>query len=488
MHHKPSNRVRIIKRLAIYTGLTLLVVSIVTFIIMFILGYRFDSDNNQLEQYSFFQFGSSPSGATVTVDEVVIGAKTPNKTPISAGSHSVVMWRDGYETWQKTVDAKAGIMTWLNYTLLVPKNLVAEPVADYASVYQSMASPKGHYMLVQEKSYKPTFNLVDLGADLIQSTELTIPNSIFSEPTMLGVTHNFQIEKWDEGGRFVLIKHTYSGTDEWLVLDTQDADLSKNITRTFNAPLSNIAFYGTSGNLFYALDSNDIRKLDLSLGTISRTLVSNVTSFEVYESNIITYVGYTTAGVNERVVGIYRDGDEQAFVLRTITSAVDVPVYIATAHYFNEDYVAIVEGKKVDILSGSYPNTENEVLTSLKIIASFDATEDIHKLMFSPIGQYVFVQSDAYFASYDLEYQIMASSTIEGTGAVSPIRWLDENYIWSDRGGSLTIREFDGANVHTINPVLFGQDVTLTHNGRYLYSINKTEAGAQLQRVLMILP
>ena len=80
------------------------------------------------------------------------------------------------------------------------------------------------------------------------------------------------------------------------------------------------------------------------------------------------------------------------------------------------------------------------------------------------------------------------ASTIEGTGVAPTLRWLDDNYMWSDLGGSLTIREFDGTNKHTINAVQAGQGVTLTDNGRYLYSINKSTTGYQLQRVRMILP
>lgn len=489
MYHRPPRRKLLIKLIATYTGLILLVLAIVTFISLFVLGFRFDVDKGHIEQYAFLQFDSSPSGASVTVDGASVGMATPNKTSLPAGKHEVAMKRNGYETWTKSVDAKAGVITWLNYTLLVPSKLVVEPIANYESVYLSLASPKGRSILVQRLAETPTFSLVDLSSDTPKSTELTIPANSYSQASTAGVTHTFQIDRWDDGGRYVLIKHTYGSNNEWLVLDTQNVALTKNITGLSGLlNISKITFSGTSGNLFYALDSGDIRKLDLSTGINSRPLVSNVTSFEIYESNIIAYVGVTTTSADKRVVGLYRDGDDRSYILRTVTSSKDVPLNIATTHYFNEDYVVIAEGKKVDILGGSYPNTASDDVTSLKIIASFETKEDVRELMFSPIGQYVFIQSGAYFASYDLEYQTFSSSNIEGTGVVSPIKWLDENYVWSNRDGKLTIREFDGTNAHTINLVLAGQDVALTHNGRYLYSINQVGIGFQLQRVRMILP
>ena len=105
-------------------------------------------------------------------------------------------------------------------------------------------------------------------------------------------------------------------------------------------------------------------------------------------------------------------------------------------------------------------------------------------------GDYLLVQSGANFASYDIEHKKVTTSVVASdvTTAVGPLKWLDDNYVWSDYNGSVTIREFDGANSHLINEVVIGQDVVLSQNGRYLYSIGKNVTGYQLQRVRMILP
>ena len=489
MYIKPSKRKELIKHTVVYILMAAAVFVIVSLITLFMLGFRFDLDKGNLEQYAFLQFSSSPSGATVTIDGGVVGSKTPSKSSVPAGKHEVVMWRDGYETWNKSVDVKAGTLTWLNYTLLVPKKLAVEPVANYDSLYMTLATPKGNDLIVQKRADTPTFELVDLSSDKIKSTSLTIPTNLYSEATAPGVTHTFKIEKWDDSERHVLVGHFYGGKNEWLILDTQNVSLTKNITKIFDLAFSNVVFSGTSGDILYALDSNDIRRLDLVAGTVSRPLVSNVTAFEIYnESKVITYVGSGKAGANERVAGIYREGDDYPSVIRTTIASQDVPLHISTAHYFNEDYVAISEGKKVDILSGSYPNTTSDNANSMKVISTFEAKQNINKLSFSPTGEFILAQSGAYFASYDLEYQKLVSSTIEGNGSSLSLKWLDSNYLWSDRDGKLTIREFDGANAHNINSVTSGQDATLTNNGRYLYSINQTGTGFQLQRVRMILP
>jgi hypothetical protein len=489
MQKKSVNKKRrqLIKRVITYAGMVLSVFIIVTFIVFFLLGYRFDSNNGRIEQYALLQFNSVPAGATVKVDGKIISSQTPNKTTVSAGKHVISMAKTGYETWTKNIEIKSGILDWLNYALLVPKKLTVESVASYETMNSSLASSDGHYMLIQPKTDSSTFDLVDLSADTVKTTKITIPAEAITDSTTVGVTHTFQIINWDDSNRYVLIKHSYGDKYEWLDLDTQDTKSTKNITKLFDFAISDIRFTGTTGNVFFALGSGDIRKLDLSAGTISRPLISKVISFGVYDSNVITYVAAGDTDAGQKVVGLFRDGDDKSYVLKTIQDGNDAVVNVASAQYFNEDYVAISVGKQVDIFGGSYPSSA-ATINSLKLLTTQTLSDNIQNLSFSPTGEYVLTQSGADFSSYDLEYQLLASSSVAGGGVTSPFRWLNDNYVWSDNNGRLTVREFDGENVHTINAMTVGQSAVLTDNGRYIYSINNTTTGYQLQRVRMILP
>jgi hypothetical protein len=485
MYHKPLGHKELIKLIVLYAIMTLAVIIIVTFVVLFVLGYRFDTTKGQLEKYAFLQFNSAPAGATVMVDGRDTGTKTPNKKFVPAGSHNVTMELDGYRTWQKTVNTKSGTLVWLNYALFIPQKLKVETVANYGSLHSTLASPDKRYMIIEESYNSPTFVLVDTSSDTIKSTNLTIPSDQYSESSTAGVTHTFQITSWDDGGRYVLVKHGFGDKSEWLTVDTQNTSLTKNITRLFDINIDSIRFSDTSGNVFYALVLNGIRKLNLSAGTISKPLVSDVTSFDISsESNAVLYIGTSNTDASKKVAGIYHDGDDKTRIFRTVASGDEL--HIAAGHYFNEDYLAVSDNKKVNIWKVNYSSITDDNIYK-KAVTSFTAQEDIHNLMFSPAGEYVLVQAGAYFASYDLEYKTFASSTIDGSGDTLPLKWLDNCHIWSDRGGKLTIREYDGQNVNTINNVTFGQDVFLTRNGHYIYSINKTTSGYQLQRAKMII-
>lgn len=491
MYRRPTKRQQTIRQVITYIAMTVSVLVIVAGVTLLLLGYRLDTNNGQLEQGAFLQFETVPSGATITIDGQTLSARTPAKNTVRAGTHTFVMQRDGYETWQKTLDVKAGTLTWLNYARLVPKDRPAQTVTAYATIAGSLATADGKTMLIQKEASVPTFDVVDLRSDDVKTSTITIPANLYSSATTAGIAHTFTIDKWDDGGRYVLLAHTFGDKKEWLTLDTRDVAASKNVTKVLDLDISSIVFSGTSGNILYALSNGDIRKLDLSAGTISRSLVTHVTNFDLFETNVITFVGMDPADTTKRVVGLYREGDTGAHILRTTQSdAATTPLHIVTSRYFNQDYVAIAEGAKVDVVRGSYPSSAADDTTSLLPFTSFTFGTNVDRLSFSPDGDYLLAQSGVQFTSLDIEHERFNNYTVDldSSVIVAPFKWLDTDHTWSDYTDQLTIREFDGANAATINQSVTGQGVALTQNGRWLYSVGKTETGYQLQRVRMILP
>ncbi len=486
MHQHDSKRKKTVKLIAVYTGMTLITLVIVACIVLIVLGFRFDTNKQSLEQYAFLQFNSAPTGSMVAIDGNRVNNVTPNKTSVPEGTHEVVIWRDGYETWRKTLDVKKGTLTWLNYALMVPKKLTVEPMVSYDNLSTSIASLAGKYIAIQQSADKPVFDIVQIDNDSVISSQINIPKKDYSEAYTTSMKHNFKIVKWDTGERYLLIQHTYNDSIEWLVVDSQDANNTKNVTKLFNLSFTDLDFSGTSGNILFGLESGNIRKLDIKSETVSKLLVTNVKQFSLYGQDIITYISDGDKGT--RLVGLYRDSDQASFVLRTINADDKSAIKVISTHYFNEDYVAIVDNNKVYILSGNYSGSLFNNASDMKSVNEFSVTSDVQEISFSPSGQYLMTQSGANFTSYDLEYKKIVSSTVDNTGSASPLKWLNGSYVWSDNGNNLNIREFDGANPRVINPVITGQEAVITKNGKYIYSLNKSANGYQLQRVLMVLP
>ena len=213
-----------------------------------------------------------------------------------------------------------------------------------------------------------------------------------------------------------------------------------------------------------------------------------MSSFSLYQTNVITYVGTDPSDAKKTVVGLYKEGDNAPHILRSVTTTND-PLHIATAHYYNKDYVVISQGKHVDITSGSYPSSSSSDMSSLRQFASFDFTGNVDSVSFSPKADYLLVQSGVHFESYDIEYQQASDYmlTTDTNVTVPAIKWLDDDHTYTDYNGSLVMREFDGGNASTLNQSSPAQGVALSQNGKFIYSIGKTATGYQLQRVRMML-
>jgi len=482
MYRRRSKRELLIRRIFTYIIMVVSIIGIAAVVLLFVLGYRLDSENG-LEQGALLQFNTQPTGANVQVDGKLLGSTTPNKSTVLAGSHTIIMSKAGYDNWQKTVNTPAGTLTWLDYAILVPQKLSVQTISQYASLAADLPSPDQKTIILQPQADQATFDLVDISGTNPKTTTITLPSSDYSQAGVAGITHSFTLDRWDPNGRYVLIKHTYGDKTEWIVLDTQNPTNSKNISAILAIDLTSLRFSGTSGNTLFALSDGTIRKIDINADTISGPLVTNVDSFDLYETNIITYVGHDSN--NKPLVGLYQDGDTESDVLQTADSSDGL--HITTTRYYTDNYVAISVGNDVTILKGSYPHSSADS-TSLKPYAQFSFSEPVSSMSFSPEGEYLTVQTGLAFETYDLEHTQSYTGAVDASTAGQPLQWLSQAYLYGDDDGKLTIREFDNTNIHMINTAAIGYDATLSPTGRYLYSIGKDAKNQfTLQRVKMIL-
>jgi hypothetical protein len=461
------------------------IVLTVTAIVLSILGFRLDSENGRLEQGALVQFDSLPSGARVSIDGEKTSMQTPGKRTVFAGMHSFMMENDRYRTWTKSLDLAAGTLTWLDYVRLVPVELKSELVRQYDTVSAVKASPDLRTMLVQTDSTRPVFERVDIRDQAVRSSSLVVPEELYAESTNEAVSHRFTLDAWDPSGRYILVQHEFNASTEWLVLDTEDGERTRNISRLLAMTFTDLQFSGTSGNILYGLSDGIVRKVDLSNATISRALISSVTSFSLYDTNVITYVGRDNTS-NLPLVGLYRDGDAEPTVLRTAALA-ETPLAITTTRHYNDRYIAIAEDRTVTVYEGDYPSSSQGV-KDLEVVEEFKTSGVVGLLSFSPRGNYLVAQSGARFVSYEVEYDRLHQSTLsDDIAATDTLRWLDNAYLWTVLDGALSTREFDGNYAHSLLSAVAGFDVTLSQNGRYVYAMTQTPTSYALQRVTLTL-
>jgi hypothetical protein len=490
MYHQPSKRRQLIQRVVTYGFMSVATVALVTVLVFVMLGYQFNSTDGKVEQGGLVQFDSQPNGANVTIDGTNFGTRTPSKTTMTSGQHFVTMNRSGYNTWQKSVKVIPGSVLWLNYTRLIPTKLSPANIADFPIVSSTAASPDAKWMAIKEDPATPGLHLEDLTRDEVKTTELVLPSDSYTHPTE-GKTQSFSIEKWDPDSRYILMKHIYDdGKIEWMVVDSQNATLTKNVTKLLDIDASNIVFDGGNSHIMYAQIGADIRKVDLNAATLSRPLVSNVAEFSIYDRSTIVYSTMLSPDTQKRSVGYYEDGAAQPYTIRTYADDGQKPLHIAIGKYFGDMYEAINYGDTVEVLKGNLPKANTSKSSGLRSIAKMDLVGGAQYLSIMTEGRFVVAQSGATFQVYDLELKKETTTTLKGSSAItSKLNWIDNYMLWSDRDNMLRLYEFDGANQHDIMPVAAGFSVTLSPNAKYIYGVVKSESGMyHLERVRMILP
>lgn len=484
MFRRPTPKQQLIQRIVVSVLAVLSVLIIVSMTVLFILGYRLDIENRRLEQGSLLQFDSTPNNAGIWIDGSYTGSSTAAKRTVIAGEHEFMVARDGYEDWTRRLNVTAGTLTWLDYIRMVPRNRPTTDVVEYNSLVAAKASPDRKTYFIQEDASEPVFSIVDLRSETVRSSTLTLPDNLYTASGSGDGVSEFKVRQWDHGGRYIIVTHHFNKDVEWLVIDTQNVNSSRNVTRLLGVQPKDLQFVGTDGRTLYSLNSDStLRKLDLGSQTISRPLVGKVSSFSIdHDTKIVSYVGVDPGDSERRVVGVYRDGDAKGYVLRGITT--DSVLAITTSLYHGNDYVAIAEGGTVTVLKGSYPRSEQDI-DQLKSFATINLDGSVRNLSFGKGGRFLVAQTNDSFVGYEIEHR--RSRIVAFTQKGTTLNWLDEAYLWSDMGGELKMRDFDGSNTNSIMSVAEGFDATLSQNGRFMYAIGERDNGFALQRMYMIL-
>lgn len=482
MYHPPSSRRQIAKRVLVYSIMTLAVIALVSTLVFYTIGYRFNSNEGTFAQGGLVQMSSRPSGADITINGNSFGSRTSAKTTLAAGSHFIAMQREGYHAWQKTVEVEAGNLLWLNYTRLVPMELNPTSVAELDNVSSTAASQNNQTYAIWQSAEEPVFTLADISSQTVETEEIELPEDVYTVPDE-DESQQFAIDSWGPDSRYLLVNHSYGDTQEWLVIDTDNPEQSSNVTRLLAIEADEIKFSYQSSDEVYALIGSDVRRVDLSAATMSRPILTEVAEFSVTESDRLSYVSLLDEETNQKTVGYYEPGLEAAQSLRTIQDEADTETHVALGEYYGDQYQAISHGSQLTITSGEPASEE------LETVADLEMSEEIHHLSIKTGGRYVVAQTNQAYSVYDIELEKHSITPIKGEADIDKeLKWLDNYHLASDRSGHLRMYEFDGANQRNLMEVAPGFAMTYSPDAEYAYAITPAEDDSySLSRVQLVI-
>lgn len=478
-----SKRAQLALRFFTYGVMAVSTILLTSIAIFYAMGYRFNQSSLTIEQGGLLQLRSAPEGATVFVDgKERKDLRTPARAYLTAGSHTIQMRLNGYQTWARSFDLQAGQLLWLDYARLVPEDIVTKPVRAFAGVAGAEFSPDRRWLIMSEKPNSSTFTIFDL-SDETRPTAITTTIPADQLTLKDGQPGEFSILEWDFGSRSVLVRHKTSEVSEVLRIDRTRPDEAVNISKLFGLSIGEVHFAGGNHSVVYARTSDVLRRLDIDAGSASATLVGGVSDFELYGEDRIAFVANRQVVVDgnslpRKVVGTYQDGKE--VLVREYESSTDIKIDLT--EYFRDQYLAISNGSGAVEIIRDPAEKGIESPTYVKV----DLGKDVQWLSFSSNGRMLVAGNGSKWVTHDLEVAQTYLNDLEGLDVTRPLEWLDDYYLWTDAGDKLLIVEFDGQNSRQIVGVVQGHTVSLSQNGRSLFSFTTSDAGAIMQSSRMV--
>lgn len=461
--------------------MSIAVITVVTFLVFVMLGFRFNRDTNTVQQGGLVQFATQPIDAKVKIGNADLTSLTPSKITVNPGRYTVTMNRSDYKPWQKTVDVRAAEVLWLTYAKLLPNSIETTNQGDFSQIAQVRSSPNGKFFAVVEDAAQPRITVVDVSSDTPKRESVEIPADILP-----GDTTSYAIQLWNpDSNRLLITAATPSGT-KWLLLNVDQPRESINVSNRFTTPLASAQFDPRGGDRVIATtEARDLQLVDLGSSSAERTTVmTNVASVTTYNNEAITIVDAPEDGVKR--ISYLSLGSKKTKELTRLKTNDQVLADIAS--YFNDTYLAYTNGSKIELkMLSSFPSSQSDAKLTFKQITSTELPSTATYMSLRSGGRFLVSQYDGGIDTYDLELQKHTIATVP-TLKTDELRWLDRYHYYVTDGAQVSLAEFDGSNPGIITQSNTVFDAVTTDNAKYFYSFNKNASGSfTLRRSQLIL-
>lgn len=437
-------------KIRLYIGYALMACALVigsTILFFEARGFDINRKTGEIIQNGLVFVNAHPEPATVYVNGRREG-QTDMRLTIPTGDYTFEFTRDGYRKWQRTFHLDGSTIERLDYVFMFPEQLNTTQIRDYARAPTfASQSPDRKWLLVQQPDNFSTFDVFDLGnQDNPSVTSFTLPANLMNRSAG---GDKLELVEWSTDNRHVLVRHTFKGGSEFVLIDRQQPDESFNLNTRFNTPIHRIALRDKKFDKFHILDKNGgtLRFADSKSGQIT-DVAEQVFSFKSYSDNVVFYVTGAKATKGRVNVNILKD--DKIFTIRELTAGKRYPIDIT--RYDNEWFMAVGSDAdaKAYVYHEVFRDLERQPSRTPGPIAVF-RVDDLSHIAVSANTRFISVQGGSRFAIYDAEhdrrYQYDTKLKFaEGQKAT----WMDGHRLTAVIDGKLRVWDYDGINMQSL--------------------------------------
>lgn len=471
--HLPHSRTELARRYGVLLFMTIVTTMLTAISLLLILGYQIDPAEQTLTQGGLVKYDSFPTGATITQNNNILSSKTPHQQTQAAKSYQVNYSLKGYRPWNSRFTVEPGKLAWANYARLVPNTITITDLRTFPTLAQNLMSPNHHYMAALISSDQPLVTLIDLSDPKdLAITDIPIPPDVMAAADNKPQT--FTLHEWSRDSAYFTLKHTYGDNQvEFLRFQRSAGNKIVNITKLLGSPFTEVRFYNTSHDEFYALSEGNLRRITVTgEGTLSAPIAERVSEFSLYKDSAVIYV-------IDRAEGKLVEANVRGTKINIASAPKTAAVHVSIGNYYDNFYAAMA----IDNLLYIYKlNTGTK---KAAFYATITLAAPASWIDMATTSRHVEAGHDTGYFIYDIDtrhaYGIVAKGT-RGEFGNQPLRWLDESYVIFNADNTLTIRDYTGFNSEKIADAPTGYDSTLSRDEKSIFYIAAGEGTARILR------
>lgn len=404
----------------------------------------------KVERQGMLQIYSTPTGANVAVDgDAPWYQRTNTSKVLSSGEHEIILTKDGYDSWRKTVSINEGLLYRVHYPRLFllerEKSTAFSPTKapSFATI-----SPDYNSMLLIDNT--TSWTLLNLNRDEIEPTAIDV-SAIFTfvskaDGAASGLfTGKIISANWSNDNEHVLLQVDSDDglAEEWVVLNVKNPKNSVNITREFAADFDAVRIFDSSASTLLALGDGNLRKIDITSRQISAILAEDVKSYDFYESDLIYF--------SDNKIFAGKLNDPKTIIL----TEVEDDSRVLVSKFYDEKYNFVISKNKVELMKQD----------NFELVFEDELSFVPETLKIGQGGSFIFMQNGTNVAVLDMEIMTIREWQLDSVN----YGWLDSSMLYAVKDGALIVYDFDGLNRRELSNNISARFPVTIVNNKWLY-------------------
>jgi len=437
------------RRIYVGYGLFAIAIGLATLIIGFLAnGFYVDRSGDFIQNGLVF-IDSRPNNANVYLNGEKQQSTTDARLVVPSGAYDILVEKDGYRDWRRSLTLEGGSLRRLTYARLIPEQLETISNLDLRSdPLDALQSIDKKWIMLSHRDNPSTMTLIDTEQTPISTQSVVLPQAVVNDSELAGVV---EFVEWSDNDTDLLVTYTIGDRIEYILVNRENPIESQNITTLLQSPDDNISLISRDNNRFFVYQ-NDTKLL------YEATLDNGLSDNPVTETPLLAYQTFS----DDWLLYVRESGDEGLVDVRFLRDDKDIQIkqlktsdtyLLELAKLGNAPVMAIsspVEDRA--IVYNDPQNYLNENPDSkIPVATTVLRLPGIVGLTISSDSSVVLGYSGSAMASH--EFEADRSYIIDIDGAISTAikpRWIDGQHLVFSNDGVQNMIDFDGSNNYTL--------------------------------------